>query len=216
MPAQQLQTDAFVLARRPPADSYQTLTVFSAAHGGLLALQRIRKSATAGAGPLDLFDEAALQLESSNQGRTWFIREARLLARPAGIGRSYEALRLASALAALVARHPVDEASRPAVADLLRTAFAAFAADPRPDIVFFKSLYRFARDEGHPLREHWFPTLPAADRSDVATLVNQPLAGQTADAATVARLQRRLEDYLRGHTEILVDAAPPERPEASA
>jgi hypothetical protein len=52
------------------------------------------------------FDEAFLSLESSNQGRTWFVREARILCRSAGIGRSYEALRAASAFAALIARNP--------------------------------------------------------------------------------------------------------------
>jgi len=212
VPAQLLQTDAFVLLKRPPSDTFQTLSVFSAGHGPLLALQRIRKTATAAAGSLDLFDEATLQLESSNQGRTWFIKEARIITHHAGIGRSYDALRLASALAALVARHHVDESSRAPVADLLRMAFAAFAAHSRPDIVFFKSLYRFARDEGYPMREHWFPTLPPADRAEVAGLLNRPLAEQSAPPETVARLQRRLDDYLRGHTEIMVDAAPPERP----
>lgn len=205
-----------MLSKRPPADSFQTLVVFSSGHGGLLVLQRIRKSATPVAGILDLFDEAALQLESSNQGRTWFVRETRLLARPVGIGRSYEALRLASALAGLVARHHVDESSRGAVADLLRTAFAAFGSDPRPDIVFFKSVYRFARDEGYPMREHWFPTLAAADRSEAAAVLNRPLAEQTTAPAAVARLQRQLDDYLRGHTEILVDAAPPGHPGAAS
>ena len=62
------------------------------------------------------------------------------------------------------------------------------------------------------MREQWFPTLPAVDRADVATLLNRPLAEQTAAPETVARLQRRLDEYLRGHTEIMVDAAPPERP----
>lgn len=212
MPAQILQTDAFVLLKRPPADTFQTLHVFSPDAGSLLVHQRVARKPTSGGGLLDLFDEAALALESSNQGRTWFVREARIITRPSGIGRSYESLRLASALAALVARHPADESSRGAVADLLRTAFAAFATAARPDIVFFKSVYRFARDEGHPVREQWFPTLPAADRAEVATLLNRPLADQTAAPEAVARLQRRLEDYLRGHTEILVDAAPPERP----
>lgn len=205
MPAQSLQTDAFVLAKRPPADAFQSFTLFSAAHGMLFALQRVTKKSASTTTALDLFDEAALILESSNQGRTWFVREARLVARQLAIGRNYEALRLASALASLVARNPVEEASRAAVAALLRSAFAAFAAGVRPDVVFFKSVYRFARDEGHPLKEQWFPTLPSADRTDVITLVNRPIAGQTAEPAAVARLQRRLEEYLRGHTELLLD-----------
>lgn len=205
MPAQSLATDAFVLLKRPPADSFQAFTLFSAAHGNLSVLQRIAKKAATTSPPLDLFDEASLLLESSNQGRTWFVKEARVQHRHAEIGRSYETLRLASTLAALIARNSVHEESRATVAGLLRTAFAAFAIDARPDIVYFKSLYRFARDEGYPLKQQWFPTLATADRTAVAALLNQPLAEQTSDAPTVARLQRRLEEYLRGHTEILLD-----------
>ncbi len=205
MPAQSLQTDAFVLMKRPPADTFQSFTIFSAEHGALLALQRVAKKTSATMAALDLFDEASLLLESSNQGRTWFIKEARLTTRFVDIGRSYDALRLASALAALVARNPVPEESREPVAQLLRTAFAAFANGVRPDIVYFKSLYRFARDEGYPLKQQWFPTLPSSDRAEVAVLLNRPLAEQSLGAEAVARLQRRLEEYLRGHTEVLVD-----------
>lgn len=205
MPAQTLQTDAFVLLKRPPTDSFQSLTVFAPEHGTLLAMQRIGRKSPATSAALDLFDEVSLLLESSNQGRTWFIKEARLLSRPVDIGRSYETLVLASELAALIARNPVHEDSRTAVGELLRGAFAAFAAGPRPDIVYFKSLYRFARDEGYPLKQQWFPSLPAPDRSEVATLLNRPLAEQAATPELVQRLRRRLEDYLRGHTEVLLD-----------
>jgi hypothetical protein len=205
VPAQSLATDAFVLVKRPPADAFQTFTLFSADHGALLALQRIPKKSAATATPLDLFDEVSLLLESSNQGRTWFIKEARLITRHAEMGRSYDALIRASSLAALIARNPVHEESREAVAALLRKAFAAFAAGERPDVIYFKSLYRFARDEGYPLKEQWFPTLPSADREAVALLLNRPLAEQNATPANVTRLQRRLEEYLKGHTEVLLD-----------
>ncbi len=205
MPAQSLPTEAFVLLKRPPSDAFQGLTLFSGEHGVLQAQQRIAKKSTSTSPALDLFDEVSLILESSNQGRTWFVKEAVLTARHADIGRSYEALQFACALGSLVARNSVHEESRRAVAALLAQAFAAFAAGVRSDIVWFKSLYRFARDEGYPLKQQWFPTLAAADRTAVATLLNQPLAAQTAETAAVARLQRRLEDYLRGHTEILLD-----------
>lgn len=205
MPGQPLSTDAFVLLKRPPADKFQTFSVFSPTHGALLVLQRLAKSGASAAVALDLFDEASLILESSNQGQTWFAKEVRLLTRHPTIGRSYDALRFASALAALVARNPVAEETRASAAALLRAAFAAFAIDPRPDIVWLKSLYRFARGEGYPIAEHWFPTLPSADREDIAVLLNQPLAAQTAAPPAVARLTQRLENYLRGHTEILLD-----------
>ena len=205
MPAQSLQTDAFILLKRPPTDAFQSYSAFAAEHGSLLLLQRISKKSATTSVVLDLFDEVALVLESSNQGRSWFVKEARLIARHPGIGRSYETLRLASSLASLIARNPVHEESRDAVAALLRSAFAAFAAPLRPDIVYFKSLYRFARDEGYPLKQHWFPSLPAADRTAVVELINQPLAAQTIAPTVVAHLQHRMDEYLRSHTEILLE-----------
>jgi hypothetical protein len=205
MPGQSLQTDGFVLLKRPPSDAFQGFTFFSAEHGVLLVMQRIAKKSAGASVSLDLFDEVSLLLESSNEGRTWFVKETRLLKRAEGIGRSYDALRHASALASLVARNPVHEDGRAQVAALLRTAFAAFASAARPDIVFLKSLYCFARDEGYPIKEQWFPTLPLVDREAVALLLNRRLAEQTASPELVLRLQHRLEDYLRGHTEVLLE-----------
>ena len=205
MPGLPLQTDAFVLSKRPPADTFQTFNVFSAEHGALLILQRLAKKSAGTAVALDLFDEASLLLESSNQGRTWFVKETRLVTRHPDLGRSYETLVAASALTSLVARNPVPEESRRAVTSLLRTALAALATGARPDIVYLKSLYCFARDEGYPLKQQWFPLLPAADRATVAPLLNRPLSDQTAPPAVVHALQRDLENYLRGHTDILLD-----------
>ena len=205
MPGRLLQTDAFILSKRPPSDSFQTFTLFSAEHGALLALQRLPKKNAANHLALDLFDEVALSLESSNQGSTWFIKEVRLLARSAGIGRSYTTLSLASTFTALIARNPVHEDSRAAVATLLRTALAAFASSLRADIVFFKSLYCFARDEGYPVKQQWFTTLPSADQHLAVALLNTPLAAQTAAVEDTARVTHHLEAYLRIHTDILLD-----------
>jgi hypothetical protein len=200
-----LTTDAFVLLKRPPADNFQALTAFSAQEGSLLVLQRLPKKSASNLTALDLFDEASLILDSSNQGQAWFIKETRLLNRPVGIARNYDALRLASALASVVSRNNVPEESRQRVYMLLRQSFDAFATSNRPDIVYLKSVYLFSRDEGYPLKQEWFPTLPASDRACLAELLKQPLATQTAPVATVDRLQRRLEEYLRGRTEILLD-----------
>lgn len=200
-----LTTDALVLAKRPPSDAFQTFTVFSSEHGPLLVLQRLSKKTAANTVALDLFDEVSLSLENNSQGQAWFVKEARLLTRHSGLGRSYEVLQAASDLARLLARNSVHEESRAKVYTLFSEALAALAGTERPDIVYLKSLYRFARDEGYPVKEHWFPALPAADRENAVTLLNQPVASQTTELTLVAKLRRRLEDYLRGHTEILLE-----------
>jgi hypothetical protein len=208
MPGPVLQTDAFVLARRPPAESFQTLTVFCPTHGTLIVLQRVPKKPSPGRLVLDLFDEASFTLETPRAGGPWFVREARLLARPADIGRDYDALRRASALATLIARNPAPAESRAQVGALLREALAAFASSAPPALVYFKSLWRFARDEGHPVREQWLPSLSATQRAEAARLLRTPLAGLSGDKGAVANaadLATRLEAYLRGHTELLLD-----------
>ena len=84
-----LWVEAFVLVKRAPAEAFQSFELFSAEAGALRAMQRISRKAAGGSVALDLFDEADLRLESGNQGRTWFVREVRLIERPVGIGMAY-------------------------------------------------------------------------------------------------------------------------------
>jgi hypothetical protein len=203
VPRPSQQVEAFVLLKRPPSDSFQNYTVFSAEHGTFLVLQRTSQKSTQHT--LDLFDEASLLIETSNQGQTWFVKESQLITRHSGIGQSYPALLHASHFGALIARNHVHEESRAHVAALLRQAFTAFASAARPNIAHFKALYCFARDEGYPIKQHWIPTLPPEDRRQVAELLNKPLSQQIATDTAVTRLHNRLEEYLQGHTEILID-----------
>lgn len=202
MPGQSLHTEALVLAKQPPADTFQTHSVFSAEHGSLLVLVRLSKKANTLA--LDLFDEVTLMLESSNQGKTWFAKEVTVLQRNTNLGKNYETLQNASDLARLLSRNTVSEESRSRVYALAKEAFAALADTDRPDIVFLKSLYRFVRDEGYPVREQWFPSLPRSDREALAEVLNRPATGQKAEHAFIAKMRGRLEDYVRADTEILL------------
>ncbi len=204
MPGPQLQTIVFLLDRSPTgADAFEAWTAGSAEHGLLHCLRRRPRPAEAAAAPpLDLFDEAELWLESSNQGRTWFIREHRLITRFPGIGRSYEALCTAARLARLLTRNPLSDDSRGPVALLLRQTFTALDQAARPDLVWLKSLFCLLRDEGYPVKQQWWTQLPGADRSAAALILNQPLAGQAPDPGTVARLIARLEQWAGGETEL--------------
>jgi len=204
VPGQTLTTEAFVIEKRPPSDAFQTFGLFSAEHGALVALQRVpRRPSPTHVSP-DLFDEVSAMLESSNQGRTWFVKEVRITTRRAAIGASYDALRFASALVSVVGRNPVHEESREGVAQLLRAALDAFCAGVRPDVVHLKSLYVFARDEGYPVKQEWIPSLTQDDREVAAALLGRRLREQDASPAHVARIRRSLEGYLGASTEIVI------------
>lgn len=202
MPGQQIRTTAFILSKQPSgSDSFEQLTVFSAEDGLLHCLRR-QAQGKISSPPIDLFDEAELWLESSNQGRTWFIKEHRFIQRHEGIGRSYDALRAAAALTTLISRNTVPDESRTSVVNLLRSSLSALATGGRPDITWLKALYCFLRDEGYPVKQQWWPALSASDREIAAELLNQPLAVQTAPAATVTRVTSKLEQWVQAETEI--------------
>lgn len=212
MPGEQLTTTAFILGRQTSgSDNFEQLTAFSEEHGVLLCLARLpkssppsarRNSAAPSEARLDLFDETELSLESSSQGRTWFIKEHRLVRRFTGLGRSYDALRTAAALAALITRNPVPDESRVPIAALLRQSLASLEGGARPDLVWLKSLFVFLRDEGYPVKQQWWQQLASPDRDAAAQILNHPIAGQTPEPALVAQLTQRLEAWLAGDTEI--------------
>lgn len=181
------------------------LTVFTATHGRLYVLRRLSRRSPAPAAALDLFDEATLLLEAPSGANAWFLREARALRRHSGIARSYEALQEASAIASFVVRNDVPDESRASVHALLGTAFGALARATPPGIVYLKTVYCLVRDEGYPLRQHWLPALPAAQRELADRLLHTPLdalAGE--DPAAVAALGESLNAYLAGHTDLRV------------
>jgi recombinational DNA repair protein (RecF pathway) len=197
MGAQPLVTTATVLDRVETGDHWLRLALFSAEHGVLDGLQRQSRRTTASSPPLDLFDEVRLRLETPNQGRTWFVREAVPLRRRPGLGGSYTALREACRLARVLVRNPLHEESRGQVYALLQRALDAWETGVRPDAVYFKSLFLLARDEGYPVREEWREHLEPGDRAMVDRILRETAAGQTSATTDVARLALALEEYLR-------------------
>ena len=207
MPALTLQADVTVLLRRAAKERYAPLTVFCLEHGSLPVHQR----ATGGRheAVLDLFDDADAVLTSSNQGRTWFVSEARTRRSRRGIGRSYDTLRAASAFAEVVSKNAVPEEGRTAVRNLMRQVLDAFDSSPLPPVVIhLKALYAFAQGEGYPVRQHWLDGLSSSLRPLAERIIRTPLAdlaGEPGLAESSTRILGRLEDYLRAHTEILID-----------
>jgi hypothetical protein len=206
------QTEAHLLSLAPHTGDHLVLTCFSPADGLLTALLRPArggKAASTAAPAPDLFDRLALELNHARGGSAsgpWFVREHRVLQRHAGIGRDYATLAAASRLARIVIKNPTPEDSRHAIDALLAQAFSAFARPAaRAELVFFKSLYCLARDEGLPLKQHWLPTLPPADRSLVAAALALPSDAPDAPSPQdLARLIKRLEAYLTTEADLTI------------
>lgn len=204
MGAQLLATSATVLDRTESGDRWLRLTCFSAEHGNLDCLVRRSQKPTSKSATLDLFDGAQLSLESSNQGRTWFIKEATVDRRRTALGKSYDTLAHACRFARILVHNPVHDESRRAVHSLLERALDAWESGARPDCVYFKSVFLLARDEGYPVEQDWWRRLESDDRNAAESVLRTRVADQEIVPTTVSRLTQALEHYLSHHTEIRV------------
>ncbi len=205
MPGPTLLIDGYVLLREPTGENWVRATLLSPEAGVVHFLQRISRRSLSSS-PIDLFDRISATLERRTPSGTWFAREVRVTARHPGLGRRYPALREACAFARILSTNPVHEDSRKSVFKLLRHGLQAWEQGEREDVVAFKCLYVFARDEGYAVKEGWWPQLPEQDRIRAASLVNLPIQDQQTDPEQVASIRRSLEHYLVHFTDIRLES----------
>jgi len=194
-----------LLLREPSGERFLKITFLRADTGVALFLLR-RSSKPAAAAP-DLFDSAEIELAPPRPGAAAGVRfanEYRVLRRRRRLAADYERLELACRLARIVAANPLPPESAPAILALLENALGAFETRPRPDAALLKTLWRLAGGEGLPVREHWLPSLNAADAAATAAILRTPLDRQTEDAARVSRLRASLEHWLAAECHFVI------------
>ena len=205
MPGPTLLIDGYVLRREPTGENWVRVTLLSPEAGVVHFLQRFARRSPSST-PIDLFDRVTATLERKTPSGVWFAREARVTARHPGLGRRYPVLREACAFAWILSSNPVHEDSRESVFKLLGHGLQAWERGEREDVVAFKCLYIFARDEGYAVKEGWWPQLPEQERIRAASLVNLPIQDQETDPEQVASIRRSLEHYLVHFTDIRLES----------
>ena len=194
---------ALVLRIAPSGESFQKVDLLSLESGTFLCLKRISKNKQQSAAP-DLFDTADIHLKTSKQGTARFVNDYQLVQRRSEIGRSYRKLQYASDFCALIAHNGPHMADHAALYHITERTLNAFSEREVPAIVFLKALYILLKDEGYPIRESWWPQLPASLREHAKHLLNNP----TPDTAEPALLEaceqasRNLCHWLRRETDL--------------
>lgn len=205
MPGPTLLIDGYVLLRETTGENWLRIGLLSPDSGIVFFLQRVSQRSLSSS-PIDLFDRVTATLERRTSSGSWFAREVRVIARHPGLGRRYPALREACVFARTLLSNPVHEDSRSSVFDLLEQVLQAWERGDREDVVAFKCLYVFARDEGYAVKEGWWPQLPEQEQVRVASLVNLPIRDQEVDPEHVASIRRSLEHYLVHFTDIRLES----------
>lgn len=197
--------EAVVLKTEPSGESFLKLHLLTAESGIFLCLKRISKKAGTSTAP-DLFDQAEIILETSQQGTMRFVKEYQLIRRRERIGQNYRSLSSASRLSQLLVINAAHMPESQVLFELTARAFDAFAEGKAPEVVLLKSLYLLLKDEGYPVRESWWPTLRADLRESAKRLLSEPSPAQIdkPERDTCERIEQHLTQWMRHHTDLIV------------
>jgi hypothetical protein len=166
-------------------------------------MKRVARKAQQKAQP-DLFDHATLELDAPQNGKVWFLRDYHLIHRPATIGRHYQSLFYSSKFARVLRNNLIHMETFKTAFTLFLEALEYWERGRLPEIIYFKSLYRYTRQEGYPIREHWLAGLSSDFGGAAAEILRLPLHQQDANRSEVEKVIESLEGWLAGHTDILL------------
>ncbi|MDQ8194986.1 hypothetical protein QEH59_11155 [Coraliomargarita sp. SDUM461004] len=199
--------EALVLKTEPSGESFLKLYLLSAESGIFLCLKRLSRSKRAQTSTTpDLFDQASISLEMSQQRTMRFVQEYLLLQRREAIGQNYHSLSCAARLSQLLVSNASHMPESERLFQLTARSLDAFAAGKAPEVVLLKALYLLLKDEGYPVRESWWPTLRIDLRGQARQLLRSPAPSQLDKAAKTdcERIEQHLTDWMRHHTELIV------------
>lgn len=201
------QTHGLILRLAPSGESFTKIELLCPENGVYLCLKRIAKKPSGKESP-DLFDSADICLEASKQGSLQFITEYRVHTRRTGIGASYHALKFASDYCALLADNGPHMAEPDRLYARALQTLDAFADSKAPTVVFLKAIYILLKEEGYPVKELWWPNLPAELKISARSLLREaaPEALQADEKPVVDRLIRSLCIWLRNETDLRLPA----------
>jgi len=192
-----------LILRESTGESFERLQLLSPEEGIQFCLYRRPKRLNTQSRP-DLFDELELFVEQKDGEKGQFVKELKVNHRRRGIGKSFAALQSACDFATLLQKNHPDEIASAEVHQLLTEALLAWEQGKRADVVYFKTLFRYTRLEGYPVKQDWFERLKAFERREVAPLVNLPSHEVPLDKDQVRHWIEKLHHYVEHYTDLLI------------
>ncbi len=181
-------------------DSFLTLAVLSVSRGLYHPLLRKSKRSTRP----DLFDTARAHLSRAKQGDLLFLSDYQITRRRSAIARSYEVLQIASRFAEIVRRNTRHLPDYEEIFQIAEQFFDSLEKGPAPRAAYLKSLYRFAKTEGLPVREDWAAGLGPDLRDELIATLKRPLSEQSSESQLLKPLSASLEEWLAGKAHFII------------
>jgi recombinational DNA repair protein (RecF pathway) len=195
-----------VLRKQLSGESFLKLHLLGPELGCQLCLKRVATKNHSKSAPPDLFDSAEVRLDNSRHGTARFVGEYEIIRRRSEIGLNYRTLRHASDLGNLLILNGTHIGDLPTFYQLAERSLDAFAEGREPSVVYLKCVFLLLKDEGYPVRESWWPSVPSELRALTRALLAEPspasLAPETRASCEAAT--RNLLLWLRRETDLIL------------
>ena len=193
--------EGIALSRVEAGENHLRISVFSETLGLQTVLFRKDRRNRANDLP-DLFDEIELSLAPPRSSGFRFVREYRVIAKKRELAHDHRRFQVASDLALLFLENGQHLLEPKPFSDLLRSALSALCKGGNPQVVYFKALFLFAREEGLPVKESWLSDLAKDERTRVRTILRRPVDSQEEELSTLCILVDSLRLWLNAETEL--------------
>lgn len=195
--------EVLVLGRETGGEATWRTDCLGLATGRLVIWQRAGTARRGQAlAQLDLFDDAEVVASRRDPHAPRFLRE--VIPHPsakAQLVANYRAFQAGALWNRWLCRNLPIEHPVPELHSLTRQTWQALNLGHLPALVLLKALFRWARDEGHPVGADWLPRLPTNTRAATTIWLSRPLAEAQADEAEVQASLDTLRSYLQAHAE---------------
>jgi len=202
MPALVQTIEGTILDRVETGESHLRISLFSGKDGLKAVLLRIYKR-NRSLPPPDLFDDVEFNVNiSPNSNGIPFVKDFQIMRKRAKIAHHHLRFRVTSSLARLFLDNGHHLQDTIPVYQLLINALSALEDGLDPMTIWLKTLFRFGRNEGLPVKQDWLANLSREESKFAIFTLTTPVAEQDPKAANVLNLVRSLRSWLNAETEL--------------
>ncbi len=193
--------EAIVLNKENRAENYLSFTLFSKDLGICYAMIKVSRNKN---NPLpDFFNEISVECNKGNFGNNYFIKSINSIESLNNFHKNYKGLLECTKLAQCLIRNASHlEDFSPAYKDFV-LALKAYITATDPRLVNIKWLYKFARNEGYPIKEDFAQNLSAQYQEIFVQIINTPSSQCNIAKEDIGFIYDKLSHWLNYNTDII-------------
>ena len=203
MPSLVRSFQGIVLSREEKGERNLFLSMFSPKEGLVRVIKHLSGKRVSAPMP-DFFDELELRLRRPRTGGESipFVEEWRVLRRRPELAADRERLEAAFSIGRVFIENGSHLIEPAPYAELLQLSLDALSRGFPPSVVLMKTIYRFARAEGFPVKEDWWENLSLEDKALATKILNVPVRDLVPDNESSVPLLESLRTWINTETEM--------------